>query len=161
MKSLLNNRRRCLVAVAALLAVSTFTTPAWSQASITYTSSNAYITSVSADGLVVAGSELNPDTFGFTSFVIKNNVKIPLTIGGSYGFPAGVSADGSTVVGYEYDFSFTPYLWIWHDGDAEASPLHPEIIGTAWGLSADGSTVIGARQDGPDSHAFPSVYHGR
>jgi hypothetical protein len=78
-----------------------------------------------------------------------------LTLGGTYGFILGMSADGTTIVGYEYDdATFLPYLWIWHDGDSEATPLHPEFPGLPWGISADGLTIVGAKQQGNDSHGF-------
>jgi len=153
------DRRTRIVAAAAVLsfAFAAWPTPIRAQASITYSPPDEFAGFVSADGATIVGAdrtEIEPGWFTFSSFVIKNGVKTPLTLGGGYGFPVGVSADGNTVAGFEYDANFRPRLWIWHDGDAGASPLLPEIAGIPWGLSADGTTIVAYREDGFDAHAF-------
>jgi hypothetical protein len=52
--------------------------------------------------------------------------------------------DGLTFVGIEYDLSFIPRAWIWHVGDEDASPLHPELAIDRISISGDGSTLIGS-----------------
>jgi len=149
-RPLFAKRRWITAALAACLALMLVPTPASAQASITFQPPGTFVFYISEDGSTTVGYDN-----GF-AYVEKNGNRTTLTMGGAFSFPAGVTANGSTVVGTEYDFSFTPHAWIWHEGDAEPTQLLPGVPSTAWSITPDGAVITGQRLDpfSFDTHAF-------
>src|SRR6185369_4969964 len=112
-----------------------------------------YLAYISADGQLFAGFEdyIRDDGFaGVRAFAWSEATGlIPLVLpGGTYCYPSGISADGSTVVGWgdvlvNGSQQQHTFRWTAAGGMNDLGSLPGGNNNFPSGLSADGSTVIG------------------
>lgn len=108
---------------------------------------------VSADGSKVAGASSNAAD-GIQAFLwteADGTLAIPFLSGGSSSEAYGISADGSTIVGYsDGDLGSRAFRWT-ESGGTEALPFSEGSASFARAASADGSTIVGEFYGGGDN----------
>jgi len=140
MSRLLHSQHRWIATtLAAFFTLMLAPAPASAQASITFQPPGTFVYGVSEDGSTTIGFD------GTYAYVEKNGNRTTLTMGGAFSFPSGVTANGSTVVGTEYDNNFVPRPWIWHEGNAAPTELLPGVAGFCFGMNPSGSLITGYR----------------
>jgi probable HAF family extracellular repeat protein len=113
----------------------------------------------SADGSVIVGSSLLPDSLNEDGSPFRWTQATGLvflgSLGGSSGGVArGVSSDGSVVVGYSSNVSFAPEAFRWTSsgmvglGDLPGGAFNSQ----AAGVSGDGSTAVGLASTAPSPY---------
>ena len=101
----------------------------------------SYAYSVSGDGSVIVGMEIQAGGASARAYRLENSVVelLPNLVPTSLGLAEGVSGDGNIVVGGAFD----AFRWT-EVGGTVALPLQPdEFTSTAYGISGDGSTIVG------------------
>ncbi|NUQ51154.1 MAG: HAF repeat-containing protein [Phycisphaerales bacterium] len=104
---------------------------------------------VSADGSVLVGAVSGASAGNSTAFrwSAEQGLELLGTLGGSESVAQGVSADGTTVVGYSYDAENDwPYAMAWTRSGGMIRLLRaqgPEPESNAYATSCDGSVVVG------------------
>ncbi|WP_145245754.1 hypothetical protein [Aeoliella mucimassa] len=97
---------------------------------------------ISGDGTRIAGGyQRGGDGTGDTPFVIFNDVltDLPLPEDAVWGFPKGISQDGTTIVGTSYLGGSSGHATRWVDGLVTKLPLNGAMV-----TSADGSKIVGS-----------------
>ncbi len=118
----------------------------------------SYTSRISADGSTVSGSSVNPGalTQGAFRWTQVNGMQgLGFLSNGSeqanFGEAWGLSADGSTIVGYNaYGFGangYEAFRWTEDTGIVGLGTLDGSKSSAAYGVSSDGSTVVGGVDD--------------
>jgi probable HAF family extracellular repeat protein len=108
---------------------------------------NSYALAVSGDGTTIVGYDNSTPAIRAFSKIGGAYAQLALDAGGSFSEAAGVSANGSVIVGHTDIFGGDISAAIWTNGILTVLPLNGSAEMRATGVSADGLTVVGFMVD--------------